>query len=296
MIELKAGPVHDLTIEEDGSVHVAFAQTDAVDLDQDYTFAGAFPDGKSAPMSAFGHNSWGPEKGRQSLLPVGIGQVKERAGWAVYDGRFLIETTHGRDTYLTVKALGPSQQWSYGYDVLEKAAPPPGVKARRGLKRLDVHEISPVLLGAQPNAHTMAIKSLDLSTDLGLLEAADDAADYLAALKQSPLAGLPFTEMSDRLLIDVEAFKSRTAAIHEMRLKEGRAISSKRIELLNGHVSQLLAAAATLREMVDAATPVKPPEPGDSEQGAAQSKARRARAALAIAEADLVFPNLRTDN
>lgn len=193
--ERKAGGVADFELSEEGEVMVAFARTGVVDYDRDYTFPGAFP-AKDVPISAYGHNSW-PERG--GVLPAGKGRISEVKDLAVLRGGFFVDTTSGRDTYLTVKHLGDLQEWSYGFDVTAKADPPAGVKARRGIKSLDVHEVSPVLLGAGRETGTMAIKgrafgerkaALDdvytatsaLSAILSLIdseseEAAEDAAD-----------------------------------------------------------------------------------------------------------------------
>lgn len=154
MPERKRAQLKDFTLSEEGEVRAAFAQTGVVDFDADYTFPGAFP-AKDLPISAYGHNSW-PEKGGQ--LPSGIGSIKEVGDLAVLEGKFFTDTTHGRDTYLTVKGMGGLQEWSYGYDVTDTAPPPAGVKARRGIKSLDVFEVSPVLLGAGLGTHTMDIK------------------------------------------------------------------------------------------------------------------------------------------
>jgi hypothetical protein len=152
--ERKTAHLKDFTLTEEGEVKAAFAQTGVVDFDADYTFPGAFPT-KDLPISAYGHNSW-PEKG--GLLPSGKGSIKEVGDLAILEGQFFIDTTAGRDTYLTVKHMADLQEWSYGYDVTKTAPPPAGMKARRGIKALDVFEVSPVLLGAGIGTRTLDIK------------------------------------------------------------------------------------------------------------------------------------------
>lgn len=323
MSELKTRAIHELKMEgDDGSILVAFAQTDAVDEDEDFTFAGAFKD-KTVPISAFSHNSW-PERGGE--LPTGKGSVSEIQGWAVLKGKFFTDTDHGRNTYLTVKAMGEDQQWSYGYDVLETAPVPHGIKARRGLKLLDTHEVSPVLLGAQPTAHTMAIKELkgaardiseatyamgtilrlvesegrrgedadvaklqkianslsgyvaehigDVGTPEDLAELAAEAAASQAmsaryvsssrtdpGLKGTPLAGETFDAHVTRLLGEVTDFDRRARGLMDIRLKEGRAISTARLTQFEEHANALLAAHKTFLEVIEAARP-KPKEDG----------------------------------
>ncbi len=194
-MEHKSAALLDFHLTDEGDVRAAFAKTGVVDYDKDYTFPGAFPH-KDLAISAYGHKSW-PERG--GLLPVGRGSIKEVGDLAILDGHFFVDTTHGRDTYLTVKGMGDLQEWSYGFDVTATAPPPAGIKARRGIKSLDVMEVSPVMLGAGIGTHTQAIKGVKSAANLidqatnalgiihGLLTAeASDAADDAADPDQDP--------------------------------------------------------------------------------------------------------------
>jgi hypothetical protein len=69
-------------------------------------------------------------------------------------------TTHGRDTFNVVKALGQSQAWSYGFDIADSDVGEFDGRRVRYLKRLKVFEVSPVLRGAGVNTRTLAVKSL----------------------------------------------------------------------------------------------------------------------------------------
>jgi HK97 family phage prohead protease len=136
---------------DDGSFVATFATLNVIDKDRDVTLPGAFEDGAPVRISAWGHN-WG-------ALPVGKGVIHADDERAWVEGQFFLDTAHGKDTYLTVKALGDLQEWSYGYDILDAA---PGqvegqdVQLLRGLK---VHEVSPVLIGAGVDTRTDQIKS-----------------------------------------------------------------------------------------------------------------------------------------
>lgn len=188
--------------EKEGDVLVAFAKADGTTIDRDghITDPGAFPT-KRVPISAYGHTSW-PEKGAR--LPVGVTDVGEENGEARAKGRFLLDTSHGKDTYLTVKALGALQEWSYGYRILahlrEKASD--GRKLLR-LKKLDVFELSPTLVGAGIGTRTLSIKS-----DEG-----------------GPLAGLPYAEHLDRVLVLVGDVVGRSKSLRDLRAKDGRELS-----------------------------------------------------------------------
>src|SRR3546814_16814370 len=63
---------------------------------------------------------------------------------------FFMNTTHGRDTFETVKALSEDglQEWSYGFDIDEYAFGEVDGQRVRYLDRLTVPEVSTVLLGA----------------------------------------------------------------------------------------------------------------------------------------------------
>jgi hypothetical protein len=150
-LERKGFAPADFKLTEAGAVTVAFAQLNVIDRDGDVTLPGAFPT-KEVPMSAFGHTSW------EGALPVGKGTVREAGGWGIFDGQFFLDTDQGRNAYATVKAMGPLQEWSYGYEVLDYAFGDWQGQSVRLLKRVDIYEVSPVLVGAGIGTHTVAIK------------------------------------------------------------------------------------------------------------------------------------------
>jgi cation transport regulator ChaB len=209
--EIKAFTPTDFTLDEEGAVAVKFAQLNVVDSDDDITPNGAIPT-KDVPMSAYAHKSW-PKNG--GLLPVGRGTVREKGDSAIFEGRFFTDTTHGRDTYLTVKHMGELQEWSYGYEVLDSDRQ----KGKRVLKKLDIFEVSPVLSGAGVGTQTLAIKSA------GKLRDSDDELPD----------GESFADHLDRVLIEVSELQKRASDVVSLRTKEGRALSSARRErLLSG--------------------------------------------------------------
>lgn len=137
-----------------GEVSAVFSTFNVVDSDGDVTLPGAFTDGEDVLISSYGHQSW------SGALPVGKGTIRQTKSEAILDGQFFMDTTHGRDTFAVVKALGGAQQWSYGFDTVDSE---PGKFDGRDvtmLKRLKVHEVSPVLIGAGVNTRTLAVKAL----------------------------------------------------------------------------------------------------------------------------------------
>lgn len=209
---------------KEGDVLVAFAKADGTTIDRDghVTDPGAFP-AKRVPISSYGHTSW-PDKGAR--LPVGATEIGEEDGEARAKGSFFLDTTHGLDTYRTVKALGDLQEWSYGYRILahereKSSSTKTGILLR--LKKLDVREISPTLVGAGIDTRTMAIKSGD---------------------DEGPLAGLPYAEDLERVLLDVDAIVVRSKSLRELRLKDGRELS----EANRARLLRLRESIATLEE------------------------------------------------
>lgn len=144
-----------------GEVEAVFATFNEVDDDGDVTLPGAF-DEADVPISAYGHSSWTHASGMgTSALPVGVGRIRVTDREAILSGQFFMDTTHGRDAFLTVDALHKAGlgQWSYGYDVVNGEPGEWNGRRVRFLKRLLVYEVSPTLVGVGVNTRTLAAKS-----------------------------------------------------------------------------------------------------------------------------------------
>jgi hypothetical protein len=162
-MESKAGPAVSVKVtdESKGEVEVVFSTLNVVDKDGDVTRPGAFGS-QEVRISAYNHQSWG------GVLPVGKGKIFERTQKdnvleGIMQGQFFMDTTGGRETFLTVKGLGGLMEWSYGYDIIEEAKgmfPDDSGDQVRFLDRLKVHEVSPVILGAGENTRTNFAKGI----------------------------------------------------------------------------------------------------------------------------------------
>lgn len=188
-----------------GHVTAVFATLDVVDKDGDVTVKGAFEDGAKAVISPFGHKIW------EGSPPVGKGVIREVGNEAVFEGQFFMNTTHGRDAFETVKALteedGPGTEWSYGFDV-EDSEPAQkgssyGDKHRRTLKRLKVHEVSPVLIGAGVGTRVTGIKE-----------------------KKT------FAEQLQDVVASVKAVSERAADVMAMRAEKGKGLGEESLTAL----------------------------------------------------------------
>lgn len=139
---------------DQGIVELVFATFNKVDKDGDVTLKGAFSSGADVVLSAYGHKSW------EGALPYGTGTIRETATEAVAEVKFLLDTTHGRDAFITVKALSEKglQEWSYSLeDVVSERGTVDG-KSVNILKKITVKEVSPVLRGAGTDTRTTSTK------------------------------------------------------------------------------------------------------------------------------------------
>lgn len=160
---------------DQGLVTAVFSTFNVVDADGDVTLPGAFDDGAEWMISAYGHKSW------EGVLPVGKGIVRATDTEAVLEGQFFMDTDEGRNHFYTVKGMGPQQEWSYGFDTLHP--PESGVfngRKANFLKKLFVHEVSPVFQGSGINTRTLALKSAEDAERAGRIVTAPD---YLAAIR-----------------------------------------------------------------------------------------------------------------
>ncbi len=154
MTERKSLSGVEIKDADKGLVTAVFSTMNVRDHDGDYTREGAFTDGAKVAISAYGHKSW------EGALPVGKGVIKVKGRKAVLEGQFFMNTTHGRDTFETVKQLAEDGlgEWSYGFDIDKHSYGKEGDTPVRYLDQVTVHEVSPVLLGAGINTRTLSAK------------------------------------------------------------------------------------------------------------------------------------------
>ena len=134
--------------EATGTVQAAFSVFNTIDSDGDVVKPSAFKDGQEVPM-VWSHK-WDN--------PIGKGTVKVGRKQAVFDGAFFLDTAAGMEAYKTVKNMGGLQEWSFGFRVLEEEEGDFDGEHVRFLKGLDLFEVSPVLVGANRQTRTLAIK------------------------------------------------------------------------------------------------------------------------------------------
>jgi HK97 family phage prohead protease len=174
----------DLSIKEDGeekgSVEAVFSVYNNVDSDGDVVVPGAVKSGfanNQVPM-VFAHK-WDQ--------PIGKGVIEEKEDSAVFKGSFFMETEAGKEAYNLVKSMGDLQQWSFGFRVNDsevgKVQKDDSETQARFLKDLTVYEVSPVLVGANQETYTLAIKTGEDTVYESKSEATEEVKEPVALMQ-----------------------------------------------------------------------------------------------------------------
>lgn len=218
-MELKAysGELKEL---DKGDGVAVFATFNIIDKDGDVTLPGAFGTQDAAIVPA--HN-WGS-------VPLGKGITSEVGDEARVALKFNLESPTAAEWYSALKFDvengQPIQEWSYGFDVIDSEIGEFDGKTVRFLKKMKVHEVSPVLIGAGENTRTLAIKSA----------------------KQT------FADQLEQVIADVEAATKRASEVQAMRERKGKNIGVERVEQLGELIKSLqdiVAIAGTSRGVSD---------------------------------------------
>jgi HK97 family phage prohead protease len=142
--------------DNSGQVEAVFSLFNSLDSDGDVVVPGAVKSGfKNNQVPMVWSHKWD--------MPIGKGTIAQDDDKAVFKGEFFMDTESGKEAYNLVKNMGDMQQWSFGYKVNDsefaKAKTQDGETNARYLKDLTVYEVSPVLVGANQDTYTLAIKS-----------------------------------------------------------------------------------------------------------------------------------------
>ncbi len=209
-----------LKAEKDGAFRAVFSTFDVIDHDGDVPRAGAFKDGAEVVVGSWGH--------KFDELPVGKGVIHVGEREAAIDGAFFLDTGPGKDTYQTVKNLGPLGEWSYIFVVTKQSFGEIEGRQVRFIEGVDVFSVDPVLVGAGIDTRTTAIKSRD---------------------------ALTLSEHGEALLADAAEYVERVKSRAEFRAKEGRVLSTANVHRLAGIADALESSAKDLRTLLTEADP-----------------------------------------
>lgn len=218
----------ELKADQAGGLRATFSTFNVVDHDGDLTLPSAFEDG--APVRLLPSHDW------QHYM-IGKGVIRTSPTEATFDGNFFLNTDEGKNWYESIKADmatgNPLQEYSYGFDILDSEPGRSGDMPVRVLKKLKVHEVSPVTLAAGMNTGTIAVKS---------------------APTDEPTE-LPFIEHAEMIVTEVARFATRAQERGEVLAKEGRAFSSANVTRLTEIAAQIDETSRRLRELLVATEP-----------------------------------------
>lgn len=212
--------------EAEGKVSAVFSVFNEIDSDGDVVLPKSIRSGygDKGVVMCWGHD-W------KNI--IGKGKIKQDDTQAVFEGEFNMNTTAGKEAYETVKAMGDIQQWSFGFEVNDSEH---GMFKKDGgdevevryLKDVKVWEVSPVLVGANQNTHTLAVKDKDIKDE----EAVDDVDTEFEEVKEEKDIGLRFTDEVDNLLIKMVALLKRAKELTALRLGKEKTLSDNSVEAL----------------------------------------------------------------
>lgn len=180
-------------VEGEGKAIVVFATLNTIDKDEDVTIPGAF--GMQTAKIAGAHDWMGPGQG--------IARIHEDDKDAIAELQYNLKMQSAQEWYQSLKfnfENGVPQEYSYAFDILEESKGEFEARNVRFLKKLKVHEVSPVMVGAGIDTRTLAVKNQKKTLE----QEFDEVLDALTASKE-------FTE--------------REQALAALRQKEGRTLS-----------------------------------------------------------------------
>lgn len=196
--ERKSLPVELKTDGAEGSLVALFSTYNTIDHDGDVVVPGAFTSGKAVPIGAWQHE--------MRSLPIGRGTIVDGTDGARLDGQLFTDTSHGSDTYRTLKGLSELTEWSYIFEPKKWSQGEFEGKQVRFLEQIDVWSVDPVLRGAGIGTGTESIKSRD--------------------------EGLTYFDHGERALADVLSFAARSGELAELRARQDRSLSQKNLDRL----------------------------------------------------------------
>ena len=220
--------------EVEGKVEAVFSNFNEVDSDGDVVLPNAI-------KSGYGDKGVAMVWAHDWKQVIGRGEIVDDGEKAIFKGQFIMDTQQGKDAYNTVKAMGDLQQWSFGYEVLESEK---GLFKKdndteievRYLNDVKVWEVSPVLVGANQNTYTMAVK-------------------------QDKPKGKKFSEEVEDVLTTLTSLVKRARELTALRLSKEKTLSEESTLL----ISDLQDALQEAHQDIDTLLSVAAPEEAEVE-------------------------------
>lgn len=204
--------------DNEGSIEAVFSTFGVRDRDGDIVEAGAIEHGKSVPM--VWHHDW--------TRMIGKGVTETNDERAVFKGSLFLDTDAGADAYRTIKAMGDLMEYSWGFRILDADFVERDAEFIRIIKRAELFEVSPVLVGAGMGTGTLSLKH-----------------------------GQPLYQHAEALAGAVAEFVSRARSHATHCEKEGRVLSSANRERLASIAGVLRDASGDLNAILKETEPAK---------------------------------------
>lgn len=158
------GPL-ELKDAEQGEVTAVVATLGVVDKDGDVILPGAVAAG-GAKVKVSGYNH---DIVLDGAAPVGKGTITEIGDKLMFQGKFFLSTTRGREAFHMVKEMGADGEWSFGFPRQVKTAELTEEWKAKGARRLIAGlrpiEASPVITGAGVGTQTLTAKAADATIE-----------------------------------------------------------------------------------------------------------------------------------
>lgn len=202
-------------MDEAGTGVARIATLDVIDHDGDIVVKGAFGEQNVLVLPS---HQWGN-------IPLGRARVFEKGREVLAEFQLNLDTAQGTEWHKALlfdfKRGDPLQQWSYGF-IVEKASfrEEEGVGRVRILEQIEVHEVSPVVLGAGIGTGTLAVKG-----------------------KQT------FEKQLDAVMTEIDDIVKRAVSIVKLRADEGRKLSPARLEQIGELKNRLEKLIASCKEV-----------------------------------------------
>ena len=217
-------------LDDEGHGLARFATLSAIDHDGDTYAPGAFGEQWAKILPA---HDW-------TAVPLGKARIYEEGDAAFAELHLNLETQLAKDWHSALKfdlqhaSAHPLQEWSYGFSIQDSSIETRDEERVRVIKRIKVHEVSPVVIGAGINTATLSMKH-----------------------------GARFAERISAVATAVREVTERAKTVIEMRAKEGRLMSPVSQQELLGVKTALdelmvvrdeLVAVAAARDLADNGT------------------------------------------
>lgn len=199
-----------ITNADKGEFEAVFATFDVTDKDGDIMKRESITEGAEVVISAYGHMS------HAGALPVGKGVLRTTETEAIVDGHFFLKTTHGRETFETVKELDALQEWSFNLRNIKRSE-----ENQAAIVGVDIKEVSPVLEGAGIATRTLSMKdatkfSEHVEVVMTALKALTDRAVEVETLRSAEgKSSATVADLADQLKAASDDLATKVAAIAE---------------------------------------------------------------------------------